>query len=95
LFGVVKQFCRFWIWSETECKTPAEYGPQYISTPPLPTVTHCLYTIYCTLGRGGGGRRSARRYSRVATVHKYSSFLHKLGRKYKPWVNVSPVCKIC
>ncbi len=25
LFGVVKQFGRFWIWSETECKTPAEY----------------------------------------------------------------------
>ncbi len=26
LFGVVKQFGRFWIWSETECKIPAEYG---------------------------------------------------------------------
>jgi hypothetical protein len=25
LFGVVKQFCTFWIWSETECKTPAEW----------------------------------------------------------------------
>ncbi len=28
LFGVVEQFSRFWIWSETECKTPAEYGLQ-------------------------------------------------------------------
>ncbi len=28
LFGVVRQFCRFRIWSETECKTPAEYGLQ-------------------------------------------------------------------
>ncbi len=47
LFGVVKQFCRFWIWSETECKTPAEYGLQYNSTPPpLPTDTHCLYILY-------------------------------------------------
>ncbi len=26
LFGVVKQFDRFWIWSETERKIPAEYG---------------------------------------------------------------------
>ncbi len=30
----MKQFCRFWIWSETECKTPADYGLQYNSTPP-------------------------------------------------------------
>ncbi len=100
LFGVVKQFCRFWIWSETECKTPAEYGPQYISTPP-PTVTHCLYTVLY-IGKGGGRRRSERRYSRGATVHKYhivplsmGATAHKLGRKYKPWVNVSPVYKIC
>ncbi len=35
LLRVVKQFCRFGIWSETECKTPAEYGPQFISTPPI------------------------------------------------------------
>jgi hypothetical protein len=59
LFGVVKQFCRFPIWSDTECKTPAEYGPQYISTPPPPH-SHCLYSIYCTLGRGGGGRGGQR-----------------------------------
>ncbi len=38
LFGVVKQFCRFWIWSETERKTPAEYGPQYISTIEIDTL---------------------------------------------------------
>jgi hypothetical protein len=36
LFGVVKQFCRFWIWAETDCKTPVEYGPQHNSTPPTP-----------------------------------------------------------
>ena len=66
LFGVVKQLCRFRIWSETECKTPAEYGPQYISSPP--TQSH-IVRIYCTLGRGGGGRRSERRYSRGATLN--------------------------
>jgi hypothetical protein len=46
LFGVVKQFCWFQIWSEIECKTPAEYGPQYISTPPPPPVTHYLYILH-------------------------------------------------
>jgi hypothetical protein len=44
LFGVMNQFCRFSIWSETECKTPAEYGLQHNSTPP--TATHCLYLLY-------------------------------------------------
>jgi hypothetical protein len=42
LFGVVKQFCRFWIWSETECKTPAEYGLQHNSTPCPPPPPPCL-----------------------------------------------------
>jgi hypothetical protein len=86
LFGVVKQFCRFRIWSETECKTPAEYGPQYISTPHPPTVTHCLYILY--IGKwGGGGRRSERRYSRGATVHKYSSFIHR-GQQFTSRVEI-------
>jgi hypothetical protein len=85
LFGAVNQFCRFRIWSETKCKTPAEYGPQYISTtPPPPTVTHCLFILY--FGKGGGGlRRSERRYSRGATVHKYSSFIHG-GQQFTSWV---------
>ncbi len=26
LFWVIQQFCRFWIWSDTECSTPTEYG---------------------------------------------------------------------
>ncbi len=34
LFGVVDQFGRFGIWSETGGKIPAEYGPQHNSTPP-------------------------------------------------------------
>ncbi len=47
-----------------------ECGPQYISTPPLPPQSHTV-SIFCTLGRGGGGRRSERRYSR-----QVSSFVH-------------------
>ncbi len=50
-----------------------------IQSPPPQIHTVCiLYTVQCTcsLGRGEGGRRSERRYSRGATVHKYSSFVH-------------------
>ncbi len=46
LGGVVKQFCRIWIWSHTECKSPAVYGLQH--TPPPPS-THLQ-------SHGGGGR---------------------------------------
>ncbi len=100
LFGVMKQFCRFWIWSETECKT-AEYGPQYISPPPPPQKSHTV-CIYCTLGRGGGGggRREERRYSRGATVHKYSSFIHwgnssQAGSKIQTMSECISSLKIC
>ncbi len=95
LFGVVYQFCRFWIWSATF----AEICPQYNSTPPPHPPQQLTVCIYCTfsLGKGGGQREG-----REATVHKYSSFVqsmgatvHKLGQKYQPWVNVSPVYKIC
>jgi hypothetical protein len=34
--GVVEQFCRFWIWSDT-----AEYGLQNDSTPPPLPAAHC------------------------------------------------------
>ncbi len=60
LFGVVMQFCRFWIWSERECKTPAEYGLQHnATTTPPPTATHCLYILYICLGRGGEVRENS------------------------------------
>ncbi len=72
LFGVVAQFGRFWIWSETECKIPADYGLQHNSSPPPPqTHTVCLYCTF-SLGRGGGGQKEGR----GATVHEYSSFIH-------------------
>ncbi len=50
LFGMVYQFCRFWIWVDTECTTLAEYGLQQNPKPPLP-----FHTVYLfTQGRGGG-----------------------------------------
>jgi hypothetical protein len=54
----------------TEC-TPESSGCN--------SVYSVVYTVECTfrLGRGGGGRRSERRYSRGATVHKYSSFVQE------------------
>ncbi len=64
--------------------------------PPPPTVTHCLYTIYCTLGRGGGGQRKGtvegQQYTSIVPSF-IGATVHKMGRKYKPRVNVSPVYK--
>ncbi len=69
----VKQYCRFWIWSETEYKTPAEYGLQHNSTPSQPhSHTLSVYTVNLVWERGGGGQIE----DRGATVHKYSSFVH-------------------
>jgi hypothetical protein len=84
LFRVVKQFCRFWIWSETECKTPAEYVLQYNSTPSHPPHSHTLSVCTVHLVWEGGGKGGQRK-GRVATVvHKYSSFVH--GGKFTSWV---------
>jgi hypothetical protein len=58
-------------WLETECKTPVEYGPQYISTPP-PTVSHTL-SVYTVHGEGEGGQREGTVEGQHSTVHKYSS----------------------
>jgi hypothetical protein len=46
--GVVEQFCRFWIWSDGECKILAEYGLQQDSTPPTPP-RHTLFVYTCTV----------------------------------------------
>jgi hypothetical protein len=58
LFGVMEQFGRFRIWSETECKTHAEYGPQHNSAPPNPPPPHrhtvCINRTF-SLGKGEGG----------------------------------------
>jgi hypothetical protein len=42
--GVVEKFRRFRIWSDTECKTPAENGLQQDSTPSIPSQPHTVRT---------------------------------------------------
>ncbi len=54
------QLCRFWIWSDTECKTPAVYGLQHDSTPPTPFQLH-IVCIYCTLTQRRGERYPERK----------------------------------
>ncbi len=64
LFGVVKQFCRFYIWSETECKTPAEYVLKHNPTSPLQPPPHSrtlsVYIVHFVWKVGGG--RSERKW---------------------------------
>ncbi len=55
----------------------------HFNTPPPPQ-SH-TFCIFYTLGRGGGGRRSERRYSRGATVHKYSSIVHGATVQFTSW----------
>ncbi len=75
LFGVVKQFGWFWIWSETECKIPAEYGLHYTQFNPSPqTHTVCIQYIVHLIWEGGRGQREDR--GPTVPVHKYSSFVH-------------------
>ncbi len=71
LFGVVKQFCSFWVWSETECKNPQNMVYNTIQHPPR---TVRIYFTFC-LGRGRG--KGDQREGRGATVHKYGSFVHR------------------
>ncbi len=71
---MVYQFCRFWIWSDIENSTPAEYGLQHNSHPPplhLLPATHYLYTLYFDFGRVEGDEPDRRLE------------FTKLGRKYK------------
>ncbi len=83
LFGGVKQFCRFWTWSETECKTPAEYGLQHNSTPP-PPATHCLYILYIYFGKGGRGGGEVRE---KVEGQQYTSIVpSSLGAAVHSWV---------
>jgi hypothetical protein len=56
LFGVVQQFCRFWIWSDTECKTTAEW----LWSPTEPHTFILPYTLYAYIQytyTHSGGRR--------------------------------------
>jgi hypothetical protein len=80
LFGAVKQFSsRFRIWTETECKTPPEYGLQYISTPPH-SHTLSAYTVHWEGGGGGGQREGTvegQQYTSIVPMSMVATF-HKL-----------------
>jgi hypothetical protein len=54
LFGVVKQFCMFRIWPNTQCITPL-YAFHTTRSPP-PPVTHCMNTYPCTYSHRERGR---------------------------------------
>ncbi len=77
----------FWTWSETECKTPAEYGLQHNSTiPPSPSPhSHTLseYNVHLVWERVGEVREKGdgQQYSSVV-LSSMGAIVHKLGQKY-------------
>ncbi len=77
--------CTFWIWSDTECWTPAEYGLQQDSKPstPLPA-THYLFILYLDIGGGGG--LNQREDWRCNSSQSWS--------KIPTWLALSPVYKL-
>ncbi len=90
-FGVMKQFCRFWIWPETECKTSAEYAWSTIQIDtPHPPQPHTV-CVYCTfsLGREGGQREG-----RGATVLKYRPWEQQLTRTEDGTPFLVYLCKV-
>ncbi len=92
---VVEQFCRFWIWSDTECETPCRiWPPTWLNTPHFLPATHCLFILY--FDRMGGGGAVTREKGRGATGESNSD--QKAGSKIPTWLNVhwpSPVFKLC
>jgi hypothetical protein len=79
LFGVIKQFRRLGIWSNTLCITPKHRCSPH-NLIPSPPVTHCINTVHTPVliltGNGGGEGRSTSEKVRGALVHKK-------GRKYQ------------
>ncbi len=69
--------------------------------PPSPSHSHTLSVNTAhLLWEGGGVREKVEGQQKANNTQVYSSFVHgatvhTLGRKYQPWVNVSPVYKIC
>jgi hypothetical protein len=67
--------------------------------PPPPTATHCLYkyTVHLLWVGGGGEVREKVEGQQYTSIVPSSmgATVHKLGGKCQPWVNVSPVYKIC
>ncbi len=93
--GVMKQFGRFWIWSETECKIPAKFGLQHNPLPLPPEHTLSVYTVHLVWegGRDVREKIEGQQYTSIVSS-SMGAIVRKLGRKYH-WVNVSPVYKIC
>ncbi len=77
--GAVKQFCRFRIWSSTQCITPV-YALHTTRSPLPPCYTLYKYiTLYLfTQGRGEGGWGWMRTSEKVR-----GALVHKRGRKYQ------------
>jgi hypothetical protein len=83
LFGVVKQFCRFGIWSNTQCLTPVYALHTTRSPPPLHTV-HTPVLIH--IRKGGGWTSEKVRWALV----------HKRGRKYQhDWLYLQSIIEVC
>ncbi len=77
LFGVVKQFCRFGIWSNTQCITPVDALHTTWSHPP---VTQCINTYpTCTYSHRQGGRG----VGGWTSENLGGALVHKRGRKYQ------------
>ncbi len=77
LFGVVKQFWRFWMWSEKELNSWRILSPTQLKdhSPSQPHKSVYNVHVYCTLtlGRGEGWGRWTRAMVREAIVHKAGS----------------------
>ncbi len=80
MFGVVKQFCSFGIWSNTQCITPVD-ALHTTWSPPLHTVYIPLYLF--TEGRGEVNQWKG---SRGTSSQE--------GSKIPTWLSVSPVYKL-
>ncbi len=57
-----------------------------------------VYTVYLVWEGGEGGevreKVEGQQYTSIVPS-SMGATVHKLGRKYQPWVNVSPIYKIC
>ncbi len=87
--GVVKQFCRFGIWSNTHYKSPV-YALHTTRSPP-PPVAHCINTYPCTYSH-----REVWEGRGVRTTEKVrGALVHKRGRKYQhDWLYLQSINSI-
>ncbi len=68
---------------------------QHTSPPPSHSHTLSVYTVRLHW-EGGEVREKVEEQQYTSIVHSsMGATVHKLGRKYQPCVNVSPVYKIC